>query len=265
MLGSFSIYATNETELDCNITPSGGYHLSYDGPKVPDSMFYSIINQICDDPEEYLDDIADLAGNHIFSHLNECSLLECPFTRCCDDLRGDIEAKIIADVQTIYPDKQSRITLTSFGSGDFFQDLVVLARLMKAGYTQIHLNCIDKKWAQGHLESLQQERMSLLKAQVIELLRFLPSTVSLRLYSSGSDYIADCQRASANKSNIMYGIDYDDPQQSLSSISAYKWLVRNGLARNGRAYSATAESGELAVLVESASHRLSKHRRLSSI
>lgn len=72
-----------------------------------------------------------------FPHLGECSC-KSPL------LRVALEKEVIRRLQVSFLDKHQELTLVSVGSGQCFQELIYLAKLVNIGYKNIRLVLIDK-------------------------------------------------------------------------------------------------------------------------
>lgn len=76
------------------------------------------------------------------------ALVECPcvkFSRKrCSCLRQWAEEALVHEMEIRYPDKTMPITYLAIGSGGMFYDLVLLSKLVFAGYTDINIVLVDK-------------------------------------------------------------------------------------------------------------------------
>lgn len=83
------------------------------------------------------------AAARVISDLVECPCVKFSRKRCpC--LRQWLEEALVQKVEAQYPDKSLPLTYVSIGSGGMFYDLVLLTKLVFAGYKNINIVLVDR-------------------------------------------------------------------------------------------------------------------------
>ena len=114
-------------------------------PPILDTARPNLAELLCSDPEK-------MRLNRFFQknygELDECRCDQ--FNRFSNpEFRRALEDSIIAALEKKHPDKTAKISLVSLGSGGCFQELVILSKLLKAGYSQICFTSIDTKYKES--------------------------------------------------------------------------------------------------------------------
>jgi hypothetical protein len=122
-------------------------------------------------------------------------------TECNCDLLGRVakpvyreamELEFLNQIQEKFPDKQTMLKIASVGSGQCFQELSILAKLMNAGYSSIQLELIDVCYA---FQGTQTESIKSFQSYIQEeLLKNYPKgNVTLNVHVDFKQYIKEIQ------------------------------------------------------------------------
>lgn len=131
------------------------------------------------------------------------NLQECGCSKAPDHFRSSIERRIIARVEEQGLDKECPLLVTSFHSGECFQELALVAQLTKQGFNHIILNLIEP-WEKGKVSA--EELQSFFASHYGE-----DTTIEVNYFSSIDDY----KQGSVEQPHIAISIDNDDADEHL--------------------------------------------------
>lgn len=123
--------------------------------------------------------------------------------------RSRVEAEILNHTRAM--DRNS-ISLLSMGSGRLFQDLIILASLMKQGFQDVSVCMIEDAWHKGIVSS---SKSKIFQSIVKQLRKAYPGVKVRTTYAGNVSSIPVDRRY-----DLVYAIDYDDFQVSIDSLGA---------------------------------------------
>lgn len=166
----------------------------------------------------------------LLGKLKECH--NCPLDRLDKpEKRCDFENKIIDDLRTNHPDPSSPLVLTSFASGELYQEFVLLNKIHHRGYFNITINLIDHIYAKHkELDDSFFKCDESQKSALWQFTNYFDSiachdpryTFRIQFYKSASDYAEDVKSGQSKPSDIIFNIDssvYDLNKQPTSQIA----------------------------------------------
>jgi hypothetical protein len=169
-----------------------------------------------------------ITKNYPLCFLSECMNDECLLHRMNTPVRKECEDELVHHLLQHYPHKQAPLVYLSFGCESLFIDCVILTKLIAAGYKDISIHMIDKRWKKyleavtkdGPLiftnnENVHHKRKTWLRAhtyRILQLLAWLEECtkreVHLSLYDSPESYLAALKEQPELSTDILVGIDY---------------------------------------------------------
>lgn len=150
------------------------------------------------------------AANIIFS-FSECACIDGQFNRMLNDRRVTVEAGILSDISSRFPDKNQPLNIMSFGSGHLGNEFVLLGLLVKAGYNNIRFVLIDTYYgeqADRKREAADPNEVS--AGSLVDFYRLIPPLAAVGVnfqiesYEDVDKYLADHKEPSLD---VIIGID----------------------------------------------------------
>jgi hypothetical protein len=149
---------------------------------------------------------------------DECTSDGCLFNRLSSSVRTKFEQQIFTYVQQSKPDISVPLVYTSFGSGDLMADILLLDRILSAGYQHITIHLIDTRWnsfinnvyAKNPCTSEDQARYVHTLLQLMHWhAAYIPtSDIQCFIHSNAKSYIEYCQTHEHARPDIYVGSDY---------------------------------------------------------
>ncbi len=216
-----------------------------------------ILYKVTDSDEKYLsEDVINRLSSkkakdvqEAYEYLQSMGISECT-DRGCNLIRSKnldrhlFQNKLINFIQSDFSKNQTLI-YTSLGSGLLFQDLVILAKLIKQGFKDIHINLIDSMYKEygGHIYSgISYKGVDEAKRNAIpnfaNILQNMPDTqITITVYGSEEDYLSDIKNKKAKMSDVLVSID----AQINFCENEDRALIQQGLKEGGLYASLTKE------------------------
>lgn len=173
-------------------------------------------------------------------------------------LRNDVEEMIIDDIKKNYSEKNKSINYVGLGSGELFQDFIILVQLVIEGYKNINITLIDSKNTyksfvntyknQSGSREIYDKFIPSSKTsplnQFIDFFTHLSYNISITIYDDVNTYIKDCLDNNKIKADLLFSLDAlggkvsdgEKPNIILTDTQHLANSLSYMLKKNGRVY-----------------------------